>query len=70
MTNFVLDMFKVKSKDTTEVVTEVFAEEVLKDFAKLTGKHLCLDLFFDKVADLKPATLLKKRLTQVFPCEL
>ena len=68
--NFVLDMFKVNSKDTSEVVTEVFVEEVLKDFAKLTGKHLCLDLFFDKVADLKPATLLKKRPTQVFPCEL
>ena len=26
------------------------------------GKHLCQSLFFDKVAGLRPATLLKKRL--------
>ena len=34
----------------------------LKIFAKLTGKHLCQSLFFNKVAGLRPATLLKKRL--------
>ena len=33
----------------------------LRNFAKFTGKHLCQSLFF-KVADLRPATLLKKRL--------
>ena len=27
-----------------------------------TGKHLCQSLFFNKVAGLRPATLLKKRL--------
>ena len=35
---------------------------VLRNFAKLTGKHLCQDVFFNKVAGLKPTTLLKKRL--------
>ena len=35
---------------------------VLKTFAKFTGKHLCQSLFFNKVADLRPATLSKKRL--------
>ena len=35
---------------------------VLRNFAKFTGKHLCQSLFFKKVAGLKPATLLKKRL--------
>ena len=35
---------------------------VLKNIVKFTGKHLCLSLFFNKVAGLKPATLLKKRL--------
>ena len=35
---------------------------VLRNFAKFTGKHLCQSLFFNKVAGLKPATLLKKRL--------
>ena len=35
---------------------------VLRNFGKFTGKHLCQSLFFNKVADLRPATLLKKRL--------
>ena len=35
---------------------------VLKNFAKLTGKHLCLSLFFNKVASRRSATLLKKKL--------
>ena len=34
----------------------------LGDFAKFTGKHMCQSLFFNKVTDLRPATLLKKRL--------
>ena len=29
---------------------------------KCTGKHFCQSLFFNKVAGLKPATLLKERL--------
>ena len=33
---------------------------VLRNFAKFTGKHLCQGLFFNKVAGLRPATLLKK----------
>ena len=35
---------------------------VLKNFAKITGKLLWQSLFFNKVAVLRPATLLKKRL--------
>ena len=35
---------------------------VLRNFAKFTGKQLCQILFFYKVAGLRPATLLKKRL--------
>ena len=42
---------------------EAFCKEgVLTNFAKFTGKHLCQSLFFNKVAALRPATLLKKRL--------
>ena len=33
---------------------------VLRNFAKFTGKHLCHRLFFNNVADLRHATLLKK----------
>ena len=33
---------------------------VLKNFVNFAGKHLCQGLFFDKVAGLRPATLLKK----------
>ena len=35
---------------------------VLKNFAKFRGKHLLQSLFLNKVAGLRPATLLKKRL--------
>ena len=35
---------------------------VLRNFAKVTGKHLCQSLFCNKVVGLRPATLLKKRL--------
>ena len=35
---------------------------VLRNFAKLTGKHKCQSLFFNKVAGLRSAVLLKKRL--------
>ena len=35
---------------------------VLRNFAKFAGKHLCQTLFFNKVVDLRPATLLKKSL--------
>ena len=42
---------------------EVFPKKsVLKKFAKFTAKHLCQSLFFNKVAGLRPVTLLKKRL--------
>ena len=42
---------------------EVFCKKsVLRNFTKFTGKHLCQGLFFNKVAGLRAATLLKKRL--------
>ena len=45
------------------ILLEVFCEKsVLKRFAKFIGKHFCQSLFFNKVAGLRPATLLKKRL--------
>ena len=37
-------------------------KKVLRNFAKITGKHLCQSLFFNKVAGLRLAALLKKRL--------
>ena len=41
---------------------EVFCKKgVLSNFTKFTGKNLCQGLFFNKVADLRPANLLKKR---------
>ena len=40
---------------------------VLKNFAGFTGKHMCQSLFFNKVAGMRPATLLKKdTLAQLF----
>ena len=42
---------------------------MLKNFAKFTLKHLCQSFFFNKVAGLRLATLIKKTLPQVFSCE-
>ena len=41
---------------------EFCKKSVLRNFAKFTGKHLCQSLIFNKVAGLRPGTLLKKRL--------
>ena len=42
---------------------EVFCKKgVPRNFAKFTWKHLRQSLFFNKVANLRPATLLKNRL--------
>ena len=35
---------------------------ILRNFVKFTGKNLCQKLFSNKVAGLRPANLLKKRL--------
>ena len=44
---------------------ELFCEKgALRNFTKFTGKHLYQSLFFNKVAGLRPPTLLKKRLWQ------
>ena len=46
---------------------------VLNNFTKFTGKRMCQSFFFDKVAGLRPATLLKKRLWQscfLWICEI
>ena len=44
------------------VVQKRFCKKgVVRNFAKFAGKHLCQPLFFNKVAGLRPATLLKKR---------
>ena len=47
----------------------VYRKGVLRDFTKFTGKHLCQKIFFNEVACLRPATLLKKSMAQVFSCE-
>ena len=44
-------------------------KDVLKNFTKLTGKHLCQSLFFNKVAGLRHTILLKKGLAQMSFCE-
>ena len=50
---------------------EVFCKKgFLRILAKLTGKYLCQSLFLNKVAGLRPVTLLKKEtLAEVFSCD-
>ena len=46
-------------------------EAGLKNFSIFARKHLCWSLFFNKVANLRPATLLKKRLQhRCFPVNI
>ena len=52
-----------RKKHTQKQSPEVFyVKGVLRKIAKLTGKHLCQSLILNKVAGLRTATLLKKRL--------
>ena len=54
--------FKKTFKKTRSSPPEVFCKkDVRRNFTKFTGKYLCQSLFFNKVADLRPATLLKTR---------
>ena len=50
----------LKSEAATRGVLQ--KKGVSKNFAKFTGKHLAQSLFFNKVAGVRTATLLKKRL--------
>ena len=49
-------------KDSMEPPEVFYEKGVLRNFIKFTGKHLSQSVFFNKVTDLGPATLFKKRL--------
>ena len=69
-------VYFLKLEDATQIrssLPEVFCKkDVLRNFIKFTGKHLCYSLFFNKVAGqslffnkvagLRPAVWLKRRL--------
>ena len=61
----IFDNGKYKKHATNKIKSshpEVFCrEDVLRNFAKFTGKHKCQIFFFDKVAVPRSANLLKKR---------
>ena len=59
-----LIMKRLASAQCTEAVVQRCSVQKgsRRNFAKFTGKHLCQSLFLNKVARLRPATLLKKRL--------
>ena len=42
-------------------------KDVLRNFTIFTGEHLCQSFFFNKVAGLRPATLLKRCSDRCFP---
>ena len=70
-TSLALKIYQLeKKRSNRSSLSKVFCKKgVLKNFTKFTGKHLCQSLFFNKVAGLRPATLLKKTLAQVFSCD-
>ena len=56
------NLIKIDQRKPGSSRPEVFCKKgVLRNFTKFTGKHLCQRLFFNNVAGLRPATLLKKR---------
>ena len=61
----IYNSFSTGKRTNRSSIPEMFCKKyVLKNFTKFTGKHLCQSLFFNKVAGLMPATLLRKRLWQ------
>ena len=44
-------------------------ENVVRNFAKFTGKHLCQSFVFNKVVIKKARFIKKETLTQVVSCE-
>ena len=61
------DFFELFWEKQSFVLKVFCTKGVLKNFAKFIRKHLCQSLFFNKVADLRPATLFKT-LAQTFSC--
>ena len=60
---FLLFFFSEEMKISRRSRPEVFFKKgVHRNFAKFTGKHMCQSLLLNKVAGLRHATLLKKRL--------
>ena len=60
--NFATHKIKPGTLKVRSSPPEMFCEKgVLRNFAKFTGKHVCRSFFFNKVAGLGPATLLKRR---------
>ena len=58
-----LRKIQVKMKNFRSSRPEVFYKKgAVRIFTKFTGKYLCQSLFLNKVAGLRTATLLKKRL--------
>ena len=59
--------YKRNQMTSTSSRQEVFYEkDVLRNFTKFKGKHLCQSLFLNNVTGLRPATLLNKALGQGF----
>ena len=54
--------FKLAFLVSNQTNFKIKKKSVLRNVAKFTGRHLCQSLFFNQVAGLRPATLLKKRL--------
>ena len=54
------EILTVRSRNCRSSCSQIFIKiSVLKNFAILTGKHLCQSLFLRKLQVLKPASLLK-----------
>ena len=55
---------QVQKQLFADVLPWFYKKSILKNFTKFKRKHLYRSLLFNKVADLRPAVLLKTRLKQ------
>ena len=62
----IIKAFYCHQKQPPEVF---YKKDVLRNFAKFTGKHLCQSLFFNKVAGQACNFIKKETLAQMFSCE-
>ena len=78
MENLTVSMMEIKELVYSNILSSVLRSShrrcsvkkgVLRNFTKLTGKHLCQSLFFNKVVGQACNFIKKETLAQVFSCK-
>ena len=63
---FLKKFSKFTDKDKIQSIASILSKDVLKNFTKLTEKHLCWSLIFNKVTGWKPETVRSRSFPEFF----